>query len=91
MADVKVFYAQMCGACHKAMDYFKENGIEFDAIEVKWTGDGWEDSENSRMMLELCGDIDFVPQIIVKGTHIKGWRVLEPMLESGEFQKLLDG
>lgn len=89
MANVIVFYAQMCGLCHKAMDYFKEKGIPFDAYEVKWKGDGWEDSPNVRLMKKMCGDVDFVPQIIINGRHIKGWKNLEPMIKSGELDKLL--
>lgn len=87
--EVIVFYAQMCGLCHKAMDYFKAKNIPFEAIEVKWQGDGWVDDPNARRMRELCGDVDFVPQIIIRGRHIKGWRTLEPMIESGELEKLL--
>lgn len=90
MAGVKIFYAEMCGLCHKAMDYFRENGIDFDAFEVQWERDGWKDTSNAREMQRLCGETDFVPQIIVNGKHIAGWKNLEPMLESGEFAKLLE-
>jgi len=89
MVDVLIFYAPMCGLCHEAMDYFKAQGIPFEACEVKWSGDGWEDSPNARRMKELCGDVDFVPQIIINGRHIKGWRSLEPMIKSGELKQLL--
>jgi len=90
MARVEIFYAQMCGLCHEAMDYFRGRGIEFDAYEVQWKGDGWVDSENSRLMKERCGDVDFVPQIFIDGKHIKGWRTMEKLIESGEIDGLLE-
>jgi glutaredoxin len=89
MAEVEIFYAQMCGLCHKAMDFFREQGVPFIAHEVVWTGSGWKDTPAARLMRERCGDVDFVPQILIRGKHIKGWRTLEPMIESGEILKLL--
>lgn len=91
MAKVEIYYAQMCGLCHKAMDYFREKGIPFDAYEVKWKGDGWEDSENAREMRRRCGDdVDFVPQIFINGRHIKGWKTLSVLIESGEIDRELE-
>ena len=90
MARVEIFYAQMCGLCHEAMDYFRQNGIEFDSYEVKWGGEEFEDSENTRRMYELCGEkVDFVPQIFIDGKHIPGWRKLSELIESGEFQEMM--
>jgi glutaredoxin-related protein len=41
-------------------------------------------------MFRRCGEtVDFVPQIFIRGTHVAGWRKLEPMIESGEFDRLL--
>ncbi|OGV62662.1 MAG: hypothetical protein A2498_14730 [Lentisphaerae bacterium RIFOXYC12_FULL_60_16] len=87
--DVVIFYAPMCGLCHKAMDYFKERGITYEAVEVRWKGEDWEDTPNARRMKALCGDVDFVPQILIRGRHIPGWRNLEPMIESGELEQWL--
>ena len=60
-----------------------------DAYEVQWQGDGWVDSEISREMIRRCGNVDFVPQMFIDGKHIKGWKTLEPMIDSGEIDKLL--
>lgn len=87
--DVVIFYAERCDLCHRAMDHFRERGIPFEAVEVAWKGEDWEDSPNARRMKALCGDVDFVPQILVRGYHIPGWRQLEPMIESGELERLI--
>ena len=86
---VEIFYAQMCGLCHKAMDYFTEKGVPFDAYEVQWSGDNWVDSENAREMRRRCGDVDFVPQLLIDGRHIKGYRELERLIDTGEIDDLL--
>ena len=89
MATIEIFYADVCGLCHKAMNYFRSRGLTFHAREVHWDGDKFVDSENSREMYQRCGPVDFVPQIFVNGHHIPGWRKLEPMIQSGEFDRLL--
>lgn len=90
MARVEIFYAQMCGLCHKAMDYFRDNGIPFDAYELTWGGDAFVDSEHTRdLYRRLGGDVDYVPQIFIDGKHIAGWKTLSAMIESGELRALL--
>ncbi len=89
MAVVEIFHAKMCGACDKAKDFFRDRGINVTGYEVQWQGNAWVESENSIAMLKRCGDVDCVPQIFVNGAHIKGWRQLEPLIESGEIDKLL--
>ena len=90
MARVEIFYAQMCGLCHEAMDYFCSRGVKFDSYEVKWVGDAFEDSDNSRELYRRCGkDIDFVPQIFIDGRHIPGWKTLSELIESGEIDAIL--
>lgn len=89
---IEIFYAQVCGLCHKAMDYFRGRGLVFHAREVHWDAqaDAFVDSENTRAMYEQCGRrVDFVPQIFINGRHIPGWRTLEPMIQSGELDRLL--
>jgi glutaredoxin len=77
----------MCDLCHKAMDYFRERGIPVDAYELKWKGDGWEDSENARELKRRCGeDVDFVPQIFIDGRHIPGWKTLSELIETGKIE-----
>ncbi len=89
MPTVEIYYAQMCGLCHKAMDYFDEHGVEYTSYEVFWRDDQWVDDENSRAMLKRCGDIDYVPQVFVNDEHIKGWKTLSRLIETGEIDKLL--
>ncbi len=89
MAKVEIYYAQMCDLCHKAMDYFSEKEIEFESYEVKWKGEGWLEDDNSREMLRRCGDVDFVPQLFINDQHIKGWKTLSALIETGEIENLL--
>ncbi|HMO03450.1 MAG TPA: glutaredoxin domain-containing protein [Kiritimatiellia bacterium] len=86
---IELFYADICGLCHKAMDYFRSRGLSFTAHEVFWDHDRFRDTPSARAMKERCGDVDFVPQIFVNGVHIPGWRKLEPMIQSGEFDRLI--
>jgi glutaredoxin len=92
MLNVEIFCAPMCGACEEAKDYFQGRGISFTSTEVRWDAenDRWVDSENSRRMLKMCGEIDFVPQIFVNDRHIKGWRGLTELIKSGEIDSILE-
>jgi glutaredoxin 3 len=90
MPKVEIYHAPMCGACHQAMDYFNARGISFTAYEVRWDGNGWAESENARDMKRRCGaGIDFVPQIFINDRHLKGWKTLSALTESGEIEALL--
>ena len=88
---IEIYFADICGLCHKAMNYFRGRGLAFSAYEVHWDerADTFVDSEHSRSMFERCGRVDFVPQIFINGRHIAGWRTLEPMIRSGEIDRLL--
>lgn len=86
---IEIYYADVCGLCHKAMDYFRSRSLPFTAYELVWDGAKFVDSPASREMVRRCGPVDFVPQIFVHGQHIAGWRKLEPMIQSGEFDRLL--
>lgn len=90
--EIEFFYAEVCGLCHKAMDFFRSRDFEFTAYEIGYDGakDEWLPSENLDEIVRRVGPIDFVPQIFINGTHIAGWRKLEPMIENGEFEKLLE-
>lgn len=66
--------------------------MTFTACAVEWDAekDEFADSVNTREMVKRCGEkVDFVPQIFIGDTHIKGWRKLKPMIESGEIDSLL--
>ncbi|MFP6904977.1 MAG: glutaredoxin domain-containing protein [Verrucomicrobiota bacterium] len=93
MPQIDIYYAEVCGLCHKAMDFFRSRELEFTAYEVEWDAeaDAFVDGENTRAMMRRCGeDLDFVPQIFINGTHIAGWRKLEPMIESGALDALVE-
>lgn len=88
--EIDVYYAEICGLCHKTMDYLRARHLPFNAHEVVWGGDAFVDSENTRAMFKRCGGpVDFVPQIFINNRHIAGWRKLEPMIQSGELDRLL--
>jgi glutaredoxin len=89
MPRIEIFYAQLCGACHDAMDYFTARGIPFESYEVKWQGDDWLDDDNGQRFKEHFGTADFVPQLMIGDRHIKGWRELSALIESGEIESLL--
>jgi len=93
MVKIDIYYASVCGLCTKAIEFFRSQGLTFTAYAVQWDGekDQFVESENSAEMYRRCkGEVDFVPQIFVGDTHIKGWKKLEPMIKSGEFDKLIE-
>ena len=92
MQQVDVYYARVCGLCTKAIEFFRSRGVTFTAYAVEWDNEKerFVDSENTRTMHRRCGEeVDFVPQMFIGDTHIKGWRSLEPMIESGAIDKLI--
>jgi len=91
--SIEIYHAEICTLCHKAMDYFRARGLAFTAHEVFWdsANDTWVPGPTVDAMLRRCGPVDFVPQIFVNGVHIPGWRKLEPMIHSGEFDRIIAG
>ena len=92
MKPVEIYYASVCGLCTKALEYFRGRSLTFIAYAVEWDTekDAFKDSENTREMYKRCGGtVDFVPQIFIETKHIKGWRELKPLIESGEIDTLL--
>lgn len=89
--EIIIYYAEVCGLCHKAMDAFRARDLDFTAYEIGYDGekDEWLPSANLETLEKKIGPFDFVPQIFINGTHIAGWRKLEPLLENGEFDQLL--
>lgn len=90
---IEIYYAEVCGLCHQAMDYFRSRNLPFNAHEVQWdpAADAFVDSPVRQVMFDQCGGpVDFVPQIFINGHHIPGWRRLEPMIQSGELDRLLE-
>ncbi len=92
MNNVDIYYSRVCGLCTKALDFLRARGVTFTAYAVEWDRekDAFVDSTNSREMHARCGEtVDFVPQIFIGSRHVKGWRKLEPMIESGEIDALI--
>jgi len=92
MPQVEIYYASICGLCTKAIDFFRHRGVTFMAYAVEWDEkkETFIDSSNTREMYRRCAEEpDFVPQIFIGNVHIRGWRKLEPMIESGEIDRVL--
>ena len=90
--SIDVYYARVCGLCTKALEFFRSRGATFTAHAVEWDADhdAFADSPAAREMHRRCGEtVDFVPQIFIGNRHIKGWRTLEPMIASGEIDRLV--
>ena len=87
---ILIFYADICGLCHQAMNYFRGRGLAIETREVHWDGSAFVDSENVREMYQRCGGpTDFVPQLFINGQHVAGWRSLEPLIASGKIEDIL--
>lgn len=87
---IEIFFSQLCGGCHDAMDYFRGRGLPYESYEVKWEPGGrLADGENEQELRRRCGDVDFVPQIFVDDKHVGGWLALSALIENGEVEALL--
>lgn len=64
--DIKVYSTMTCPWCRKAKDYFKENNIQFQDINVS------DDKEKLQEMVTLSGQRG-VPVIVVDGSVIIGF------------------
>ena len=60
MAKVKIFTTPTCTYCNQAKDFFKENNVDFEAIDVT------QDQEAAKEMIEKSGQRG-VPVILVEG------------------------
>lgn len=92
MQNIDVYYCRVCGLCGKAIDFFRSRGATFTAHAIEYDADKDEfvESPNTREMYRRCGGkVDFVPQMFIGTVHIKGWKQLEPMIESGEIDRLI--
>ena len=66
MAKIKVFSTPTCPWCHRAKDYLKEKGVEFEDINVA------EDQKAAEEMVEKSGQRG-VPVIIINDKVIVGF------------------
>ena len=92
MPQVEIYYANICGLCTKAIDFFRTRNVTFTAYAVEWNErEGrFVDSPNTRAMYRRCAEeVDFVPQMFIGKVHIRGWRQLEPMIASGEIDRII--
>lgn len=90
--EIVIYYASVCGLCTKAIDFLRSRNLAFHAKPVVWdaAADAFVDTPVSREMFDRCGGkVDFVPQIFIGDQHIAGWRKLEPMIASGDFDQRL--
>jgi glutaredoxin len=93
MKKIDVYYAPVCTLCTESIDFLRSRGLSFTAHAVEWhaPSDAFVDTPVSQEMHRRCAQtVDFVPQIFIGDTHIAGWRKLEPMIKSGEFDRLLE-
>lgn len=72
MHDVKIYTTNSCPWCHKAKEYFKENGIQFTELNVE------EDQSKAQEMVEKSGQTG-VPVIEIDGKIIIGFN--KPAIE----------
>ncbi len=63
---VKVYSTPSCPYCHKAKDYLKEKGVEFEDINVA------EDTDKQQEMIKLSGQMG-VPVIAIGEEVIVGF------------------
>jgi len=92
MPQAEIYYANICGLCTKAIEFFRKRGVTFTAYAVEWDKKNGKfvDSPNTREMYRRCAEeVDFVPQMFIGQTHIRGWRRLKPMIKSGEIDRIL--
>ncbi len=90
MPQIEVFFSEKCWACHEAINWFRNQGHECKALEVKWQGEELLDDENGRELKRRLGQVEFVPQIFINGRHLGGWTRLSELIESGAIRDYLD-
>lgn len=89
--DVVMFSFTSCPFCRQAKDYFDENGILYEAMEL----DELEGNKGNeiRAMLGKMTKRTSVPSIFIKGTAIGGLNDgmpgLMPLVQSGQLKALL--
>ncbi|KAK8865716.1 Grx4 family monothiol glutaredoxin [Kwoniella newhampshirensis] len=72
-----------CGFSRQTVGLLREQGVEFAWFDIF-------SDEEVRQMLKRVNDWPTFPQIIVKGELVGGLDILREMIESGEWQELLN-
>jgi glutaredoxin 3 len=80
---IKVFSARFCGYCVAAERLLKSKGVEYEIIKVD------EDPENRKLMREMTGGAQSVPQIFIGDNHVGGFDDLSALNHSGKLDRLL--
>ena len=82
MSDIEVYSKSWCPYCNKAKALLKSKGLSYREIETT------HDEVREREMVERSRR-QTVPQIFIDGRHIKGWKELSKLIESGEIDAIL--
>ena len=82
---IEIYTVNYCPYCHKALDFLKENNVNFKQIDI---------TENEEEMRKKLGEYYHieqpvtVPQIIVDGKRIGGY---EDLIANPDVVKVCDG
>ena len=83
MAKVTIYTTMMCPFCSRAISLLKQKGVEFEEIDVTFSG------KKRRQMMEMAEGRHTVPQIFIDDVPIGGSDELVDLEMSGELDQLL--
>ncbi len=83
MAKVTIYTTMMCPFCSRAISLLKQKGVEFEEIDVTFSG------KKRRQMMEMAEGRHTVPQIFIDEVPIGGSDELVDLEMSGELDQLL--
>ena len=83
MAKVTIYTTMMCPFCSRAISLLKQKGVEFEEIDVTFSG------KKRRQMMEMAEGRHTVPQIFIDEVPIGGSDELVELEMSGELDQLL--
>ena len=83
MAKVTIYTTMMCPYCTQAKSLLKQKGVEYDEIDVTFSG------KKRRQMMEMAEGRYTVPQIFIDEVPIGGSDELVELEMSGELDQLL--
>ena len=83
MAKVTIYTTMMCPYCSQAKSLLKQKGVEYNEIDVTFSG------KKRRKMMELSEGRHTVPQIFIGEVAIGGCDELVALEMSGRLDQLL--
>lgn len=86
MNSVEIYTTAFCPFCERAKGLFRIKGIAFEEKNL----DHLNDRELHEQMAKLSGQRT-VPQIVINGKAIGGWRELSELDRTGELDRMLSG